>query len=128
PQHQAAAVQRAERGAGVRIKLERPLERPLQGAPGERLERRQRGARFGHRGIVAAAAPAATKKPAVSGGPFRSPRGQGHTLGPRPRMSETTATIRKMTNRIQAMLVIAPAMPLKPSTAAMMARTKNSTA
>ena len=38
------------------------------------------------------------------------------------------ARIRKTTNRIQAMLLAAPAMPLKPSTAAMMAMTRKMTA
>src|SRR5690606_27833443 len=45
-----------------------------------------------------------------------------------PRSSETTARIRKTTNRIQAMLLAAPAMPENPSTAAMTAITKNTMA
>jgi hypothetical protein len=45
-----------------------------------------------------------------------------------PPNSDTTARIRNTTNRIQAMLVAAPAMPENPSTAAMMAMTKKTMA
>ena len=126
----AASLQRTQRGFGIGIQGEGVVERGFQRTAGERLEGIER--RQVHAAILAA-------KPARPARPFarfmQARGGLDGVLPSRrretvmrqtrlPRSSEMIARITNTTNSTHAMLVAAPAMPLKPSTAAIRAMTK----